>query len=79
LSTFRADIDYGFATAFTTYGTIGVKTWIYKGDVLVKKQEAQQMEERKAQAVPVSSPAPSAAPVEVKTAAETKEQTPPAS
>ena len=45
LSTFRADIDYGFAEAFTTYGTIGCKTWIYKGDVLVKKeQEAQKME-----------------------------------
>lgn len=45
LSTFRADIDYGFAEAFTTYGTIGCKTWIYKGDVLVKKeQEAQKLE-----------------------------------
>ena len=48
LGTFRADIDYGFATAFTTYGTIGVKVWIYKGEVLVKKQEAEQAEERKA-------------------------------
>ena len=48
LSTFRADIDYGFATAFTTYGTIGVKVWIYKGDVLVKKEEAEQKKERKA-------------------------------
>jgi small subunit ribosomal protein S3 len=45
LSTFRADVDYGFAEAFTTYGTIGCKTWIYKGDVLVKKeQEAQKLE-----------------------------------
>ena len=52
LSTFRADIDYGFATAFTTYGTIGVKVWIYKGEVLIKKQEAKQIEERKAQNVP---------------------------
>lgn len=40
LSTFRADIDYGFAEAFTTYGTIGCKVWIYKGDILVKKEEA---------------------------------------
>ena len=48
LSTFRADIDYGFATAFTTYGTIGVKVWIYKGEVLVKKQDAERLEERKA-------------------------------
>ncbi|MBI4115946.1 MAG: 30S ribosomal protein S3 [Candidatus Omnitrophica bacterium] len=47
LSTFRADIDYGFATAFTTYGTIGSKVWIYKGDVLVKKEVATQREERK--------------------------------
>jgi len=34
LHTFRADIDYGFAEAKTTYGVIGVKVWIYKGDVL---------------------------------------------
>jgi ribosomal protein S3 len=33
LHTLRADIDYGFAEAKTTYGIIGVKTWIYKGDV----------------------------------------------
>lgn len=46
LSTFRADIDYGFAEAFTTYGTIGVKVWIYKGDILVKKEEAAQRRER---------------------------------
>ncbi|MBF0566336.1 MAG: 30S ribosomal protein S3 [Nitrospirae bacterium] len=34
LHTFRADIDYGFAESKTTYGIIGVKAWIYKGDVL---------------------------------------------
>jgi small subunit ribosomal protein S3 len=34
LSTLRADIDYGFAEADTTYGKIGVKVWIYKGEVL---------------------------------------------
>jgi small subunit ribosomal protein S3 len=34
LQTLRADIDYGFAEAPTTYGNIGVKVWIYKGDVL---------------------------------------------
>ncbi len=33
LSTFRADIDYGFAEAKTTYGVIGVKVWIFKGEV----------------------------------------------
>ena len=33
LHTLRANIDYGFAEALTTYGIIGIKTWIYKGDV----------------------------------------------
>jgi small subunit ribosomal protein S3 len=33
LHTIRADIDYGFAEAYTTYGVIGVKVWIYKGEV----------------------------------------------
>ncbi|MEK7624255.1 MAG: 30S ribosomal protein S3 [Patescibacteria group bacterium] len=37
LTNLRADIDYGEATAFTTFGTIGVKTWIYKGDVFGEK------------------------------------------
>jgi small subunit ribosomal protein S3 len=44
LHTLRADIDYGFAEANTTYGKIGVKVWVYKGEVLpvkkVKKEEA---------------------------------------
>ena len=38
LQTLRADIDYGFAEAHTTYGRIGVKVWIYKGEVLPTKQ-----------------------------------------
>ena len=37
LQTLRADIDYGFAEADTTYGKIGVKVWIYKGEVLPTK------------------------------------------
>ena len=37
LQTLRADIDYGFAEANTTYGKVGVKVWIYKGEVLPKK------------------------------------------
>ena len=37
LQTLRADIDYGFAESLTTYGLIGIKVWIYKGDILVKK------------------------------------------
>lgn len=44
LQTLRADIGYGFAEADTTYGKIGVKVWVYKGEVLptkkVKKEEA---------------------------------------
>ena len=36
LQTLRADIDYGFAEAATTYGRIGVKVWIYKGEVLTQ-------------------------------------------
>lgn len=34
LHTLRADIDYGFAEAMTTYGKIGVKTWIYRGEII---------------------------------------------
>ena len=37
LQTLRADIDYGFAEAATTYGRLGVKVWIYKGEVLPTK------------------------------------------
>lgn len=37
LHTLRADIDYGFAESLTTYGLIGVKVWIYKGEILIKK------------------------------------------
>jgi len=40
LQTLRADIDYGFAEAHTTYGRIGVKVWIYRGDVLPVKKKA---------------------------------------
>ena len=43
LHTLRADIDYGFAEALTTYGILGVKVWIYKGEIfdLYKTQEAE--------------------------------------
>ncbi len=37
LQTLRADIEYGFAEAATTYGRIGVKVWVYKGEILAKK------------------------------------------
>ncbi|MCS7080033.1 MAG: 30S ribosomal protein S3 [Chloracidobacterium sp.] len=38
LHTLRADIDYGFAEAYTTYGVVGVKVWIYKGDIFSMKR-----------------------------------------
>ncbi len=37
LQNLRADIDYGEATAFTTFGTVGVKVWAYKGEVFADK------------------------------------------
>jgi len=43
LHTLRADIEYGFSEAKTTYGVIGVKCWIYRGEILPqKKREVQQ-------------------------------------
>lgn len=39
LHTFRADIDYGTAIAKTTYGVIGVKVWIFKGEILTGKPQ----------------------------------------
>lgn len=39
LQTFRADIDYSRTAAFTTYGAIGIKVWIYKGEVFDKKKK----------------------------------------
>ncbi len=39
LQTLRADIDYGFAEADTTFGKLGVKVWIYKGEILPEKKE----------------------------------------
>lgn len=46
LQTFRADIDYGFTEARTTYGAIGVKVWIYKGDVYPQKKENDSLKEK---------------------------------
>jgi len=40
-NTLRADIDYGVATAFTTFGTCGVKVWIFKGEILEHDPMAQ--------------------------------------
>lgn len=46
LHTLRAKIDYGFAEAHTTYGCIGVKVWIFKGEVLTKGIQAEAKEEQ---------------------------------
>jgi small subunit ribosomal protein S3 len=46
LQTLRADIDYGFAEASTTYGQIGVKTWLYKGERLTPKSPREEQEFR---------------------------------
>lgn len=48
LQTIRADIDYGFAEAKTTYGRIGVKVWIYKGEVLHDTRKTSNRREKKA-------------------------------
>jgi len=45
LHTLRADIDYGFAEARTTYGHIGIKVWIYRGEVLTGRRKVEQTEE----------------------------------
>ncbi len=47
LHTLRAKIDYGFAEAHTTYGIIGIKVWIFKGEVLAKGIQAEPAEEKK--------------------------------
>ena len=51
LQTIRADIDYGFAEADTTYGKIGVKVWIYKGEVLPESKKAPKAEGGKSHAI----------------------------
>jgi len=56
LHTLRADIDYGFVEARTTMGRIGVKVWIYKGDILPPPKEAEE-EELPAEAVAEAAPA----------------------
>jgi len=45
LSSLRANIDYGEATAFNTYGTVGIKVWIYKGDIFEKNNQNQKKEQ----------------------------------
>jgi small subunit ribosomal protein S3 len=63
LHTFRADIDYGLGQAFTTYGVIGVKVWIFKGEVFEKEKEVVEVKEGEGApevvaAQPAATPAP---------------------
>jgi small subunit ribosomal protein S3 len=57
LHTFRADIDYGLAEAMTTYGVIGVKVWIFKGEVFDKPAPEQAAEGGETQAAAPAQPA----------------------
>ena len=74
LHTLRADIDFGIAVAFTIYGTVGVKVWIYRGEVLPEKQilaaieaenkqqpKRRREQEERAQSTPVHEPKDAAA------------------
>ncbi len=69
LHTLRADIDYGLAEARTTFGRIGVKVWIYKGDILPEPKAAPEPEEEAVAAV--ASEASGAAPAEEEAAPST--------
>jgi small subunit ribosomal protein S3 len=42
LQTLRADIDYGFAESHTTYGVLGIKAWVYKGDMIQDRPQQEQ-------------------------------------
>ncbi|HUU43731.1 MAG TPA: 30S ribosomal protein S3 [Planctomycetota bacterium] len=55
LGTFRAKIDYGFTEAATTYGNIGIKTWIYIGEVLEDKKELRHVVDAEAGEIPQES------------------------
>lgn len=61
LHTLRADIDFGTAEAHTTYGVIGVKVWLYKGEILPKKAPAERRESV-SPAPPAPAPVPEPAP-----------------
>jgi small subunit ribosomal protein S3 len=61
LHTFRADIDYGLAEALTTYGIIGVKVWVFKGEVFDKEEISKPAEEAAAPAAAEAAAAPATA------------------
>src|ERR1700746_2882176 len=64
LHTFRADIDYGLAEAQTTYGVIGIKVWVFKGEVF-KQREAEVPAPETEGAAAGAKPAEAAAPVQI--------------
>ncbi|MBI4334461.1 MAG: 30S ribosomal protein S3 [Chloroflexi bacterium] len=64
LQTLRADIDYGFEEAHTTMGCIGVKVWIYKGDVFKERPEEGFAEAKREEAKPEAAPAAKAPAIE---------------
>jgi small subunit ribosomal protein S3 len=65
LHTFRADIDYGLAEAQTTYGVIGIKVWIFKGEVFDKPEaEAPEADAARPEAESAAKPAEAAAPAQ---------------
>ena len=57
LHTLRADIDYGFSEAKTTYGVIGIKVWVFKGEIMAKNDPAQIVADAMPAAVPEPPPA----------------------
>ena len=56
LHTMRADIDYGFSEAKTTYGVIGIKVWVFKGEIMAKNDPAQIIADATAPAAPPEPP-----------------------
>jgi small subunit ribosomal protein S3 len=64
LHTFRADIDYGLSEAMTTYGVIGVKVWIFKGEVFDKPEAAESADADGALAANPQAAAPAEAPAQ---------------
>ena len=64
LHTLRADVDYGLAEARTPAGFIGVKVWIYKGQILPEKPKTEEQRPARGRRAPRAAPAPKEAPVE---------------
>jgi len=76
LSTFRADVDYGFTEARTTYGAIGIKVWIYKGDVLIRKEVAEKTPQSHVEISPAEEAAPNEKSAKAEVTTDVKEKSP---